>query len=847
MFAHNNINVVCKRKATFSNYALRTSWRRTGRYVEKGITLQMADKKDMFQLLPGLSAKDIDNRTVIVAPESSETLPDREALWRYFESRDESGGGALKFLDVLSDDSARLTFGDASDASNVEIRDHKVSGIRLIVYPYYRSQQPDVDLYDNRLAMSPLSEDTPTDSQQPEDTRTDSQQSEDTPKDPQKPEDSPTDSQKPEDAPTDTQQLGDTSEPQHEEEQPIIASPPLNSEELNISRGKVRYLETFPSQSLQNLVKDFVEVEYATDAFIVKGSGLDFKKKVNSLKIAILDIKEDTFEMHKRHVYGFLTSPRGRLELKKIEDRFRCAVSVDPSVYSDVKEDGEPASSIIDTDLNFTQGEIAHQRADVLVSTVDRDLDLSEGSASIAAAGGDEMQVEFRSRYPQGIKYGKVAKTKGGNLNCQEVFHCCLPEYSSDPTLKGLEKVVYKCLYDASESDYRSIALPALGTEKLGYPPDKVAKKMLTIIFYFMTYTSSLTDIAIVIGPGNSEVVTAFKQEKIKQIRNSKLNAADVPAGSVADVGFQVGKFTIHAGHGDISKESAACIAHFTNSTTPLNIGILSSPLSVACGKDLELQCQLAAGQMREKGLAMTTAPNISADIIIHIGVDRFKGNWKDVIKACLKVATENSVTSMAFPEFGTGDGKLPLEKMPKLLVKCLRDIEKKDCSLTDISFISSDATSHALFCSHLETIIGHKDTKGHLPGGASGQISATDTLPRQTGEGQQSGSIEQVFVKTTKDTEADITVYSEKEDVLRRAFKAVEDLCDIRIVTRTFEEKRLKHMVTSQMQSLKRSLESMAVDMTINWATGMVELEGVDDDVHEVESVLSRITLQAD
>lgn len=59
---------------------------------------------------------------------------------------------------------------------------------------------------------------------------------------------------------------------------------------------------------------------------------------------------------------------------------------------------------------------------------------------------------------------------------------------------------------------------------------------------------------------------------------------------------------------------------------------------------------------MKEKGLAMTTAPNISADIIMHIGVDRFKGNWKDVIKACLKVATENSVTSIALPEFGTGE-----------------------------------------------------------------------------------------------------------------------------------------------------------------------------------------------
>ncbi|XP_067656977.1 protein mono-ADP-ribosyltransferase PARP14-like isoform X2 [Haliotis asinina] len=791
----------------------------------------------MAQQLPGLAVED--DRRVIVEPESTMKLPDREVLWRYFESREVSGGGKLDFIDVLSDNTARLTFRHPSDAANVESRDHEVGDVRLIVYPYYSQPQKSDNMYDNRLDTSSITDDHRVEYTHvlKEDTKEsdDSQLSDDS----QQPEDS----QLPEDAQQaeDSQLPEDVSEPHQSGKHPVIPSPPPSSEELNISSGKVRYMKTFPSKSLQSLIKDFVEVEYDFDAVTVKGNGSDFKKKVNSLKMAILDIKEDTFEMHKRHVYGFLTSSSGRKELRKIEDRFLCAISIDQGVYSDVMKDGEQDSSVLDTNLRFIQGDIVHQRADVLVHEVEKDLDLAQGSPSIAEAGGDEVQAEYRARYPNGIKYGKIGKTGGGNISCKVVFHCCLPKYSSDPELKLLEKVVYKCLYDSSMSHYRSIALPALGTDRLGYPPDEVAQKMLTVIFDFISYTSSLKYITIVISPGNNGVVRTFEKEKIRQHRNSKLFEADAPA--VADAGYPVGKFKVHLRHGDISKEHAICLVHFTNSTTPLNIGILSSPLSVACGKDLELQCQLTAGQMKEKGIAMTTAPNIPADIIMHIGVDRFNGNWKDVIKACFKVATENSFTSIAFPEFGTGDGKLPLAKMPKLLVRCLRDIEKKKCSLSDISIVSSDATTHALFCSHLVALTGHKDIEGLL----SGPTSTTDTLPRQTEEAQQSGSVEEMFVKTAKDGEADITVYSENEDVLHRAFKAVEDLCDIRVVARTFEEKRLKKMSPSQIKSVKQSLESMPVDISITWTTGMVELEGVDDDVQEVESVLTRITMQAD
>lgn len=37
--------------------------------------------------------------------------------------------------------------------------------------------------------------------------------------------------------------------------------------------------------------------------------------------------------------------------------------------------------------------------------------------------GGQSLQVECSANYPNGIQFGDVAETSGGNLQCSKVFH----------------------------------------------------------------------------------------------------------------------------------------------------------------------------------------------------------------------------------------------------------------------------------------------------------------------------------------------------------------------------------------------------------------------------------------
>jgi len=50
-------------------------------------------------------------------------------------------------------------------------------------------------------------------------------------------------------------------------------------------------------------------------------------------------------------------------------------------------------------------------------------------SRSLATAGGNKIQQDCKRKYPEGIKAGKIACTKGGNLNCKKIYHCIVPHW----------------------------------------------------------------------------------------------------------------------------------------------------------------------------------------------------------------------------------------------------------------------------------------------------------------------------------------------------------------------------------------------------------------------------------
>ena len=85
-------------------------------------------------------------------------------------------------------------------------------------------------------------------------------------------------------------------------------------------------------------------------------------------------------------------------------------------------------------------------QVDVIVNSSSRDLQLTRGavSQSLLKNGGNIIQEECQQNAPNGLQFGDVVMTSGGNLNCRYIVHgaCC----SWDGGQGGSEQV-YSTVY----------------------------------------------------------------------------------------------------------------------------------------------------------------------------------------------------------------------------------------------------------------------------------------------------------------------------------------------------------------------------------------------------------------
>ncbi|KAK3105061.1 hypothetical protein FSP39_016468, partial [Pinctada imbricata] len=124
---------------------------------------------------------------------------------------------------------------------------------------------------------------------------------------------------------------------------------------------------------------------------------------------------------------------------------------------------------------------------DVIVNSTNCDLDLKNGrvSASILKHGGNKIQLELDKDYPRRLPYGEMAISMPGKLQCKMICHAALLEYwipDENFSLKVLRALMIRCLQISDKKGYRSIAFPALGTGKLGYPWCQVARTMYDVV-----------------------------------------------------------------------------------------------------------------------------------------------------------------------------------------------------------------------------------------------------------------------------------------------------------------------------------------------------------------------------
>lgn len=324
--------------------------------------------------------------------------------------------------------------------------------------------------------------------------------------------------------------------------------------------------------------------------------------------------------------------------------------------------------------ITLMKGNIEDTTMDVVVNTLNSDLNLGVGAISIALlkAAGPQLQVLLNQQVTGSANVGAVFETAGANLKNKLVFHAVVPHWNQGQgnEQKMLEDIVDKCLGQAEQHQQSSIVFSAIGTGNLGFPKPLVVCTMLDSAFKFSSKRSSkhVKEVVFALHPKDTQTIQAFTDEFSKRFMGQSASASNPTqpqsTGPFSKVTTKsgihettVGGITLQVLNGDITTEKTDVIVNSSNKEFTLKSGV-SKAIMEKAGPNVEAECQQLAAKTNS-GLIMTQAGNLQCKKIIHISAQSNAIMIQKHVKKALEMCAKEKLTSIAFPAIGTGQAGL--------------------------------------------------------------------------------------------------------------------------------------------------------------------------------------------
>ncbi|MFZ1270436.1 MAG: O-acetyl-ADP-ribose deacetylase [Bacteroidales bacterium] len=158
---------------------------------------------------------------------------------------------------------------------------------------------------------------------------------------------------------------------------------------------------------------------------------------------------------------------------------------------------------------------------------------------------------------------------------------------------------------------------------------------------------------------------------------------------------------------GDITKIGVDAIVNAANSSL-LGGGGVDGAIHRAGGRAILDECRKIVerqGGCPTGEAVITTAGNMPARYVIHTVGPVWHGgmNNEDQLLAnaysnSLRLAVDNGVKTIAFPNISTGVYGFPKERAAKIAIETVRKFLEKDKSLHEVVFVCFDRENHAIY-----------------------------------------------------------------------------------------------------------------------------------------------------
>nr|KAG5706732.1 hypothetical protein BaRGS_007235 [Batillaria attramentaria] len=524
--------------------------------------------------------------------------------------------------------------------------------------------------------------------------------------------------------------------------------------------------------------------------------------------------------------------------------------------------------------ISITEGEIAREKVGVIVNSTSPELDLGRGSvsASILKVGGSSLQEECRQKYPSGIKAGEIAHTRGHGLACKEVYHLALTTWSSAAS-RTLSTVLFECLERASKNLYTSIAFPALGTGKLGYPCENVARTMFAVVAQFRQAmpTSPLREVRIVLYPNDRSAIKAFRaiesqsrSESVAATPESKDTSKEatpvskevgrqrtVSETSTSDrenappqrrvsfpapeVTFEFRGLVLKILKGDITKEDVDLLVIRTNSHLTLTMDTAAGVLKNKYGPEWEQDLRKKVPELQKTGVAMAFT---GGGMVLFVDCFRFSADLKKAYKSCLEKADSVCVKSVAIPPLGTrglAGSDQKVTKAAKVFIKTLTKFcSDKQRSVKELRVVTGDLTLLRTFADVVRTKLEKKGIK----------FTCRENLAVAAHEDPSSPPLQQHDSLALK--EASLFVFADDPRNIETAVNEFRELVKDRFIEKTMSDDKVMSLNDEQVARIRRAGKQNDVDVNVNRSAGCLTLRGDHSDVIDTIEEINGIFMAA-
>ncbi|KAM5276355.1 protein mono-ADP-ribosyltransferase PARP14 [Hipposideros larvatus] len=347
--------------------------------------------------------------------------------------------------------------------------------------------------------------------------------------------------------------------------------------------------------------------------------------------------------------------------------------------------------------LIVQQGNLTQFPVEVVVNSANEALQHNGGlSAALSKAAGHELQADCDQivKKKGKIPPGRATISKAGKLPYRHVIHAVGPKWKGSDAQECvflLKRAVEESLHLAEKHQYRSIAIPAIGSGTFGFPlPQCVNTIVLAIKENFQYNWEGRTLKEVYLVDTAETTVEAFA-EAVKTVFKNTLSETASPPSLPAAVQLSLridhgnrhmllcpGGLKIQLLKGEVQNATADVIVNSIPSDLALNKGPLSQALLEKAGPKLQEELNTTGqGVAVDVGTVLKTSGcNLHCHLVLHAVAPSWENGstssrkiMEDIIRECLAITEGLSLKSIAFPAIGTGNLGFPKTVFADLII----------------------------------------------------------------------------------------------------------------------------------------------------------------------------------